>query len=260
MLDIIFLGTGGAVATETRDNTALLLQSHEDLVLVDCPGSVTRKIKSLGLDPRHVRAVLITHIHPDHIYGLPSFVHNLMLDDLCIRLYGSDTALKTCRKLLDLFNLQKESVRCRIEFVTLASGDSFEVLPGLKCQVLRVPHHESSLAFFWRSPNLDKCVVYSGDTPLYPPLFDQAVGAETLIHDCSVPSRYFMEYPFMPCMHTNALELGRWAQQAEIKRLIPCHFFGELDFELSEISAEIKQNFSGELIVPQDLLRVTCEE
>ncbi len=260
MLDIIFLGTGGAVATETRDNTALLLQSHEDLVMVDCPGSVTRKIKSLGLDPRHVRSVLITHVHPDHIYGLPSFVHNLMLDDLCIRLYGSDTAIRTCRKLLDLFNLQKDSIRCRIEFVTLASGDIFEAAPGLECQALRVPHHDSSLAFFWRSPGRDKRVAYSGDTPLYPPLFERAKGADTLIHDCSVPSRYFMEYPFMPRMHTNALELGGMAQQAEVKRLIPCHFFGELDYELSEISEEIRQHYSGELIVPRDCMRVACEE
>jgi ribonuclease Z len=260
MLDIFFLGTGGAVATETRDNTALLLQSHEDLVLVDCPGSVTRKIKSVGLDPRQVHAVLITHVHPDHIYGLPSFVHNLMLDDLSIRLYGSEIAIQTCQKLLDLFNLQKDSIRCRIEFVSLASGDHFEAAPGVECQALHVPHHESSLAFLWRSPLLNKRVLYSGDTPLHPPFFELAAGTDTLIHDCSVPSRYFLEYPFMPRMHTNALELGRMAQQAEVKRLIPCHFFGELAYDISEISAEIRQHYSGELIIPQDLMRVACEE
>lgn len=258
-MDIIFLGTGGAVATETRDNTSLLLQSQQDLFLVDCPGSVTRKIKSVGLDPRQVRAILITHIHPDHIYGLPSFVHNLMLDDLCIRLYGSSIAIQTCQKLLDLFDLQKESIRCRLEFVILESGDLFDMIPGFTCQALRVPHHESSLAFLWHSPCQDKRVLYSGDTPQHPSLFEWAAGADTLIHDCSVPSRYFLEYPFLPRMHTNALDLGRLAQQAEIKQLIPCHFFGELDYDMSEISAEIRQHFTGDLIIPQDFLRVSCE-
>jgi ribonuclease BN (tRNA processing enzyme) len=103
-------------------------------------------------------------------------------------------------------------------------------------------------------------VLYSGDTPLHPPFFELAAGTDTLIHDCSVPSRYFLEYPFMPRMHTNALELGRMAQQAEVKRLIPCHFFGELAYDISEISAEIRQHYSGELIIPQDLMRVACEE
>ena len=69
MNEIIFLGTGGASATPERDNTSLLLRRDENLILVDCPGSVTRKIKSLGLDPRNLCALHITHEHPDHKSG-----------------------------------------------------------------------------------------------------------------------------------------------------------------------------------------------
>ena len=116
MSELYFLGTGGAAATEERDNTALLLHHERSLVLVDCPGSVTRKIKTLGLDPRRVRAIQVTHVHPDHIYGLPSFVHSLMLADLRIPLYGSRETIRFCRELLELYGLLDESIRCRIEF------------------------------------------------------------------------------------------------------------------------------------------------
>jgi len=256
MSEVYFLGTGGAAATAERDNTALLLHHDQSLVLVDCPGSVTRKIKTLGLDPRSVRAIQVTHVHPDHIYGLPSFVHSLMLADLRIPLFGSRETVRFCRELLDLFGLQDESIRCRIEFVSLSSRDRFEPCPGVECRALHVPHKDSSLAFEWKFPDEGETLIYSGDTPAHPPLFKQAAGIGTLIHDCSVPSRYFHEYPFLPSMHANSLDLGRMAQEARVKRLIPCHFFGELDYGMDEIADEIRRHFQGDLIIPQDLMRV----
>ena len=150
MNEIIFLRTGGAAATVERDNTALLLRRGEDLILVDCPGSVTRKLKRLDLDPRQIRSLLVTHVHPDHIYGLPSLVHSLMLDDLVIRILGSGESMRFCRRLLDLFHLRSEAIRCRVRFETLTSGDNFEAAPGLEGRALAVPHHDSSLAFSWR--------------------------------------------------------------------------------------------------------------
>ena len=79
MADLYFLGTGGSIATEDRDNTSLLLDTENRLILIDCPGSVIQKIRKLGFDPRQIKTILVTHVHPDHIYGLPSLVHSLML-------------------------------------------------------------------------------------------------------------------------------------------------------------------------------------
>jgi ribonuclease Z len=256
MYDIFFLGTGGAAATAERDNTALALRCGQDLVLVDCPGSVTRKLKTLGLDPPTIRAILVTHVHPDHIYGLPSLVHSLMLDDLHIPLYGSRKSVDFCRRLLDLFHLQDESIRCRIEFTPLKEGEDFPLLPDVSCRPFPVPHQDSSLAFHWKFQDRGKSLFYSGDTPVHAPLFEAAAGADCLIHDCSVPSRLLQQYPFLPRMHTSALDLGRRAQQAQVKRLIPCHFFGELDYTMEEVIEEIRRSYRGDLIIPHDLDRV----
>jgi ribonuclease Z len=256
MIDIFFLGTGGAAATVERDNTALALRCGQDLVLVDCPGSVTRKLKAAGLDPSAIRAILVTHVHPDHIYGLPSLVHSLMLEDLRIPLYGSRGSADFCRRLLDLFHLQDESIRCRIDFFPLKEGEDFSLLPGVSCRAFAVPHQDSSLAFQWRFQDQRKSLLYSGDTPMYEPLFEAAAGTDCLIHDCSVPSRLLQQYPFLPRMHTGALDLGRQAQQARVKRLIPCHFFGELDYTMEEVIEEIRRFYRGDLIIPRDLDRV----
>ena len=58
-------------------------------------------------------------------------------------------------------------------------------------------------------------------------------------------------------MHTTALELGRLSQESQVKRLAPVHFFGELDYSLGEIETEIRRNFSGELVIPSDLEKIS---
>jgi hypothetical protein len=38
--------------------------------------------------------------------------------------------------------------------------------------------------------------------------------------------------------------------------LIPCHFFGELDYSLGEIEKEIRENYGGKLTIPEDFSRI----
>ena len=256
MIELCFLGTGGSVATEERDNTSFLIKQEEELFLIDCPGGVFQKIKRFNLDPRNVTAILITHIHPDHVYGLPSLVHSLMLDVGHIRLYGSEESVRLCRDLLDLFHLREKKIKTRIEFVTLDAGESFELEDSVLGTSFKVPHSPSSLAFHFRFKKDKKDLVYSGDTPCDRSLFRFASEKDCLIHDCSAPSRVFKDYPSLKTMHTHSLQLGQHAQRFGIKCLVPCHFFGELDFSLREIEEEIRKNYTGKLIIPEDFVRI----
>ena len=255
-MKVYFLGTGGAMATVARDNSALLINWEEELILIDCPGSVITKIKKLGFAPQKVTSILITHIHTDHIYGLPGFVHALMLEEIQLNLYGSSETIHFCKKLLDLFLLRREKIRCRLNFIILSSGDDFKLGSLLWGRVMHVPHKASSLAYYFVCRQRKSEWLYSGDTPIFAPLFKQAAGIDTLIHECSAPSRFFKEFSYLPGMHTNSLELGRWAQKAGVKRLVPVHLFGELGYSLTEIEDEIRRNYTGELFIPHDLDKI----
>lgn len=257
MIEICFLGTGGSVATKERDNTSFLIRNEEGLILFDCPGSVFQKIKRLDFDPRDVTTILMTHTHPDHVYGLPSLVHSLMLDEGLIRLFGSAETIGFCEDLLDLFRLREKRIKTRVDLIPLRSGESIRLNGSLSCLPVKVPHNPSSLAYHLCFESEGKELVYSGDTPCYPPLFEEAAGKDCLIHDCSAPFRFFGEYPSLSAMHTHSLELGEQAQKYGVKCLIPCHFFGELDFSLQEVEEEIRKNYTGKLIIPQDFERLT---
>lgn len=256
MIEVCFLGTGGSFATEERDNTSFLISSEETLALIDCPGSIIQKIRKFNFDPRDITSILVTHIHPDHIYGLPSFVHSLMLDECIVRLFGSEETVNFCKKLLDLFHLRDKKIKARIKFISLIPGESFELGSSLYCNSFKVPHSPSSLAYHFHFEKEKKELVYSGDTPCNPFLFQEAAGKDYLIHDCSAPSRFFKEYPSLHTMHTHSLELGRLSQENKVKCLVPCHFFGELDFSISEIEKEIRKNYKGRLVIPKDFERI----
>jgi ribonuclease Z len=257
MSELCFIGTGGSVATEERDNTSFLLQTEESLILIDCPGGVIQKLKKRDFNPRSIDALLITHIHPDHIYGLPSLVHSLMLDECLINIYGSEKTIRFCRDLLDLFDLRSDKIKCRVNPISVEDRECQQISSSLRCSFLPVPHSPASMAFHFYLEAEGAHFIYSGDTSVYPTLFREAKDADCLVHDCSAPSRFFKEYPSLRTMHTDALTLGELAQEAGVKHLVPCHFFGELDFSLNEIEEEIRKNFRGDLTIPNDFSRIS---
>jgi ribonuclease Z len=256
MSELCFLGTGGSIPRKKRNNASLVFNIKNDLVLVDCPGDAFNKIKMLGFDPRKIRSIFITHTHPDHIYGLPSLIHSLMLDEMSLSLYGSDETVQFCKKLLDLFDLRSRKVKCRIKFRKLEPDMSFCLHPSVHSLTVKTPHASSSLGIHFDFENGAVRLLYSGDTPVFEPLFKNTGIPDILIHDCSAPSRFFKQYPSLSKMHTSSLDMGKMAHRAGVRCLIPIHFFGGLDYSMDEIEKEIRKNYRNRLIIPNDLDKI----
>lgn len=67
------------LASGSRGNVALV-ESSQARILVDAGVSCRetfKRLKSLGVDPRAISAVLITHEHSDHVYGLATLAKKL---------------------------------------------------------------------------------------------------------------------------------------------------------------------------------------
>jgi ribonuclease Z len=252
MAEIHFLGTGGSVATPKRDNTSVLLRTGDELILIDCPGSVAAKIRKLGFEPRRATTSLLTHIHPDHIYGLPSLIHGQMLIPGEVRILGSAPSVDFSRRLLDLFALRRRKIRTRVRFRTLRPNQTVRLQESCSVRTLAVPHHCSSLAYHFYLGDEGREVLFSGDTPVHEPLFAAARGIDCLVHDASAPSRYFRRYPVLSRLHTSFLDLGRWSASAGVRCLVPCHFLAEAACSAADVRREIRRHFRGRLIVPRD--------
>ncbi|MBC7363514.1 MAG: MBL fold metallo-hydrolase [Candidatus Aminicenantes bacterium] len=247
---INFLGTGGSTPTLSRDNTSLLLDLQHSVILVDCPGSVSARLEKLGYQTDQVSDILVTHLHPDHVYGLPSIIHVLRNREKPLHLYGSPETIDFCLRLLQLFSLDREKIWEHIRFVKLVPGQSQNLSPRLKLTAYQVKHHSSSLAFLLAENG--QRIFITGDTALDGDLLAQVVPLSVLVHDCSFPSTVAESLPALKSKHTNSLELGQAVAGLPVEILIPCHFMSELGFSVEDIEKEIRANYHGQLIMPDD--------
>lgn len=76
-MKITFLGTGAGIPAKYRNVSALalhLINKQGDIWLFDCGEATQHQILHTTLKPRKITKVFITHLHGDHIYGLPGFL------------------------------------------------------------------------------------------------------------------------------------------------------------------------------------------
>ena len=79
MFEVIPLGVGSALPTQTRHLSATLVRRDGRSVLFDCGEGTQLQLVRGGLTRGTLDAVCITHLHGDHLYGLPGLVTTLAM-------------------------------------------------------------------------------------------------------------------------------------------------------------------------------------
>jgi ribonuclease BN (tRNA processing enzyme) len=76
---VIVLGSSSGVPTATRGNAAHALRRQGKTYLIDCGEPLTQALLRAGVDPLALTAVFLTHLHIDHVGGLPQLVQTLQI-------------------------------------------------------------------------------------------------------------------------------------------------------------------------------------
>jgi len=80
-LRIIFLGTAGGVPTPKRGLPAVLLQRKDEQFLFDCGEGAQRQMMIAKAGFHKKTKVFITHMHGDHVLGLPGLLQTMAMLD-----------------------------------------------------------------------------------------------------------------------------------------------------------------------------------
>lgn len=70
MIDITLLGTGSPIPDPTRAGPSTLVRADGQVFLIDCGRGVLQRAAAIGMGANGLSALLLTHLHSDHIADL----------------------------------------------------------------------------------------------------------------------------------------------------------------------------------------------
>jgi ribonuclease Z len=167
-LDIHFLGTGSAYPGSERDNTSICFCNDGYHVLVDVSGNPCRKLKQLQVDLCELDAVVFTHFHIDHIYGLPSLLWGMWLEDRKkpLSIFCDYRNEKKLQEWLATMEADKWPIAFAVEIETFDGDREEELLRGggMTFSCFKALHSVPTAGLEVRCAG--RVVVYSGDTEI----------------------------------------------------------------------------------------------
>ena len=112
-MNITFLGTSSGVPTLTRNvsSLALKLTQTAEVWLFDCGEGTQHQLMKSDIKSSQIKKIFITHMHGDHIYGLPGLLATLGLSGNSngIEIYGPS-------ELKSFVTSALESSFCKLSF------------------------------------------------------------------------------------------------------------------------------------------------
>lgn len=76
---VTILGSSSALPTSHRFPTSQVVRLNEQLFLVDCGEGTQIQLRKFGFKMGRINHIFISHLHGDHIYGLPGLISSLAL-------------------------------------------------------------------------------------------------------------------------------------------------------------------------------------
>lgn len=255
MAKLILLGTGAALSDAKRENMYLVVQGRASSILVDVAGSPVQRLLKARVPLDSIDHVIITHHHPDHLYGLPILMMDLWLAGRknVLHLHALPETMRVVQAVLDAFDWKAwhahDFFPTEFHAADVPQNGIGSVLetPDLKITATRTKHFVPTIALKFQSRNAGKTIAYSSDTAVSNAIVELSRGADILIHEATTLDEESDG-------HSNAKEAGAQAQSAGVKKLILVHL--PPNGNVTKLRAAALKAFHGKVIVGKDFMKI----
>ncbi|MFO7169535.1 MAG: MBL fold metallo-hydrolase [Chloroflexota bacterium] len=239
MYRMTLLGVGTGVPDQDRENTHMVWECPDGLMLIDAGGSTYQRLLRAGLDPFRLRAIFITHSHADHINGLPALLFSLKLAGFSapLTIYGNEPTLALVQRVLAAFELEGYQAAARWQVV--GAGEVPVWTPSFRLRTAPTAHSRPGLALRFEETSSNRSLVYSADTEPCDSVRELARGATVLIHEATVAEPM--------AGHSTPRQAGEVAAAAGVAQLVLVHFSPRWTMSAAQAIEEVRAGgFRGE--------------
>jgi len=252
-MKITILGSGTFVPYKKRKCSSYLIETSTDKILLDIGRGAISRLGQLKVPLVDINNIFISHMHSDHASELAPFISYIIDNPEKKKLkakytiYGPEGLKKRVKKLLEVFGISKHKNLKIIRIIEIKDKEDIK-LGKLLVRGFRVTGHGKSVeCMAYRLNVKNRIFCYSGDSGDCKGLRDAAREADLAIMEATLPRT--SEEP----NHISGDELGKLAQETNIKKLIVTHV---ADCYLPKVKKEVRQSYSGPIKLAKDLMRL----
>jgi ribonuclease Z len=242
-MDIHFLGTGSAYPGSERDNTSICFSNDGYHVLVDVSGNPCRKLKQFQVGLGELDAVVFTHFHIDHIYGLPSLLWGMWLEDRRkpLKIYCDHRNEKKLQEWLSTMEAHQWPIAFSIDVETFDGDREMELLSGggMTFSCFKALHSVPTVGLEVRCAG--RVLVYSSDTEINARIgeYDHI---DVLIHEATSARR-------VAGNHSSLVEMMEKYDVERIGKIVLVHLSDQEPYE-----EEVERLVTSKVIIGEDLM------
>ena len=281
MIDVTLLGTGSPIPDPHRAGPSTLVQAGDENYLVDAGRGVLMRLAGAGCAPTMLTAVLLTHLHSDHITDLNDVITSswaLNMDDpKPLRIVGPEGTKETVARILHFLDLDigyrlahhdDLNEPPQVEVTEITKG-SLDLSTTVSISTAPTDHRPVDPTIAFRFDYQESSVVVAGDTIPCTDLDQLCNGAKALVHT-AIRKDIIETLPLQRAKdilnyHSSVEEAAETAQRAGMETLILTHYVPGIppaENEFHELVVQqwrdrAAENFSGKVEIGDDLLKIS---